>query len=278
MKYYLVFIISFIFNLQANSLPTNKIEFCQRFQDNSQIKSMAFDLDNFISFKNNGGLFNGGVCWWHSRFQRNALYLTILDSNLPKPSEAEAKTIIKEIRNSNKTIVIPGYKSFQEFTNENQALIQKELNSWQLYDGVVLGGWIDGLKGETKIDSELLRNKMNELNEYVAVKNKIGYVKLQIKGITSHAWLIIDSKPATGGQVIGYIDSNWPLQTNEYQYKWGDQSFNLKSYGDFVPYLEFTREEEKLNSIAQSFCNNQTHFTFNESDYWQDLYDFDNNL
>jgi hypothetical protein len=278
MKNLLIIFLQLILNVHAHSLPTNKNEFCQRFQNNTQIKSMAFDHENFISFKNNGGLFNGGVCWWHSRFQRNALYLTILESNLPKPTESEAKIIIKEIRNSNKTIVIPGYKNFQEFTHENQSLIQKELNAWQLFDGVVLGGWIDGLKGETKIDSELLRNKMNELNDYVAVKNKIGYVKLQIKGITSHAWLIIDSKPETNGLVIGYIDSNWPLQTNEYQYKWGDQSFNLKSYGDFVPYLEFTREEEKLNSVAQSFCNNQTPYLLDESDYWQDMHDFENNL
>ena len=47
------------------------------------------ETTNLMSFKNQGGLFNGGVCWWHSRFQRNIFYLSIFRPDLNKPLKSE---------------------------------------------------------------------------------------------------------------------------------------------------------------------------------------------
>lgn len=276
MKFFLFML--FTFNLYA--LPSSKSEFCSRFESENSINVLSQSDENYMAFKNNGGLFNGGVCWWHSRFQRNAWYLLNLNQNAPKMSASEIPNLIKEIRLGKQILTLNGYQSFKEFTLENQAIIQQELEDWQVYDGLVLGGWIDGLKGNTTIDPKLLQEKILELYDYVNVKKKIGYQKLQIKGITSHAWLVIGlSKIDDSGIKIFYIDSNSPTATKEYIYKFGDKSFNLSGYGNFVPYLEFTREELRLDKIARSYCNKPfSEIDFSENDYQDDLNDFENNL
>ena len=258
------FIFTFLFcvfslaETSATNLPQNKVEFCSRFDQSGEFSDdlleLSTDPSNLISFKNDGGLFNGGVCWWHSRFQRNALYLTIFRPDLEIPSVNEIKKIIKDIRSGLKIVTIAGYKNFKEFTEANRSLIQNELNSWQLYDGIILGKWIDGLSGSTTTRADILKEYMDILFDYVSVKKKIAYQKLQIKGITSHAWLVIGTTKTSNGMEIGYIDSNSPNMSKNYSYLIGDISFYTKSYGQFVPYLEFKREENRLSSIAKNFC------------------------
>lgn len=243
----------------AAGIPQSKQEYCARFGTSSSDREIIQDLSseaiNLMAFKNDGGLFNGGVCWWHSRFQRNMLYLSIFRPDLPKPpTSSELQKIIRQVRQGTSVVTIPGYANLAEFSAQNQKYIQKELNDWQLYDGVILGSWIDGLKGDTKVSASTLQAMMNEVYNYVAVEKKIAYQKLQIKGITSHAWLIVGMKQMPSGIDLGFIDSNNPRMSEVYSYKLGDQSFNVKGYGDFVPYLEFKREELRLSSVGKDFC------------------------
>jgi len=81
-------------------------------------------------------------------------------------------------------------------------------------------------------------------------------MKLQIKGITSHAWLVVSMKPGPNGYDVEFIDSNQPQRTQIYTFKNGDRSFYIKDYGNFVPYLEYTREEERLMAVGKKFCEN----------------------
>lgn len=259
---YLILALSTLFSIQAYSttLPQNKDEFCARFNTTNEssqttIQDLSLDPTNLMAFKNNGGLFNGGVCWWHSRFQRNIFYLSIFRPDLERPKNlAVIRNIIRQIRQGNSVVTIAGYRNLEEFSLDNQKLIQSELNDWQLYDGVILGSWINGLKGDTKVRPDVLEKMMNELNTYVSEKKKVGYQKLQIKGIMSHAWLVVGIKKMPSGFEIGYLDSNSPNQSLNYSYKNGDSSFFIKKYGDFVPYLEFKREEERLVDAAKVFC------------------------
>jgi hypothetical protein len=261
----------------ATSLPQSKVEFCGRFNQSGEltddILELSVDPTNLMSFKNNGGLFNGGVCWWHSRFQRNALYLTIFRPDHKIPPIFELKRIIRDIRDGLKIVTIDGFHNFNEFTEVYRDLIQHELNSWQLFDGIILGKWIDGLSGTTTTRPEILKEYMDSLFDYVSAKKKIAYQKLQIKGITSHAWLVIGTSKNSVGMEIGYIDSNSPNMSQNYTYLYGDTSFYTKSYGQFVPYLEFKREENRLLSIAKNFCFPQKKFASNNfsKDYDLDL-------
>lgn len=254
MKKYIIICFLLSTKLIAASLPQNKPEFCSRYDDLTIMSDMGSAPQNLMSFKNQGGLLNGGVCWWHSRFQRNILYLSQFRPDLPKINPKELKPLIKEIRAGKSIVIIPGFSNFEEFSETYKKEILKELEAWQIYDGVVLGKWVDGLKGETKIEASLLKQKMDELYNYVQVDKKIAYQKLQIKGITSHSWLIVKIKKLDSGYDLALIDSNNPKHTENYSYKIGDESFFDKSYGNFVPYLEFTREETRLSTIAKAYC------------------------
>jgi hypothetical protein len=269
----------FLNHVSATTLPQNKKEFCERFNESGEftdnILELSTDPSNMIAFKNNGGLFNGGVCWWHSRFQRNAFYLTIFRPDLEIPTPLQTKKIIRDIRNGESVVTIPGYHNFSEFTERNKNLIQSELNNWQLFDGIILGKWIDGLRGSTRVEASVLHHLMEDLFDYVSLKKKIAYQKLQIKGITSHAWLVVGVLKTEKGMEIGYIDSNSPKMSKNYTYLNGDTSFYTKSYGDFVPYLEFKREEARLAAIAKSFCFPSSSFSTQnyKADYELDLAD-----
>lgn len=254
LKTLMMLTVLFTSNSFAATLPSTKEEFCGRFKDTSILSAYSTETSNLMAFKNQGGLFNGGVCWWHSRFQRNILYLSIFRPDLNRPLASEIKSLIKEIRAGEKIITIPGFSNFAEFSEIYKKEILRELENWQLYDGVILGSWIDGLKGDTKVKPEVLQKMLETVFTYVEIDKKIAYQKLQIKGITSHAWLIVGLKKAINGYEIGLIDSNNPRMSENYSYKVGDQSFFQKSYGNFVPYLEFTREEDRLRSVAKAFC------------------------
>jgi hypothetical protein len=255
MKNFILLAIAFSFNTYASTLPTSKVEFCGRFEGTSVLSDLAIEPVNLMTFKNQGGLFNGGVCWWHSRFQRNIFYLSIFKPELKRPTSKEVKALIKEIRAGESVVTIPGFSTFSEFTELYKKEILSELESWQIYDGVILGSWIDGIKGDTKVRPEVLKGMMDKVYNYVEVEKRIAYQKLQIKGITAHAWLIVGMKNGPNGYEIGLIDSNNPKQTENYTYKVGDESFFEKSYGNFVPYLEFTREEARLASVAAKYCD-----------------------
>lgn len=272
--YFFMLIIFFPSVINGTLLPTNKNEFCSRFANLSILAEFSADNLNMMSFKNQGGLFDGGVCWWHSRFQRNIFYLAIFNPSLNRPNLIEAKRLIKEIRLGKNIITIPGFSNFNEFSDYYKKEILNELEDWQLYDGIVLGRWIDGLKGDTKVKPEVLHKMMDESFNYTVNEKRIGYHKLQIKGITSHAWLITGMKKFEQGYEIGFIDSNNPLLCQNYSYKYGDESFYDKSYGDFVPYLEFKREEIRLGQIASAFCG-KLKISNRTKDHWDEDYKLD---
>lgn len=270
MKKFLSILFIFIFYSPPShslTLPTNKVEFCERFNDHELLINYSQEPQNLMAFKNQGGLLDGGVCWWHSRFQRNILYLSLFKPELPRPTLSEAKNIIKEIRLGRNIVKIPGFFNFFEFSKNYKKEIISELEKWQIYEGVVLGSWIDGLKGDIQIDPSRLKKMMDSLYTYVEVEKKIAYQKLQIRGITSHSWLVVGLKKTIHGYDIGFIDSNSPSMTEIYSYHFGDNSFFDKYYGSFVPYLEFTREEKRLQEIAKSFCDDNTFLNASQTNW-----------
>ncbi len=247
--------ISFVPVVQAEEVPQSKSEFC------SQYKSMKGNRTQVIlgqdemrmAFQNNGGLINGGVCWWHSRFQRNAAYLTIFRPDLPIPSSNEAKEIIKDIRFATDVITIPGFANFNEFSRYFRAEIQSRLDGWQRTDGFLKQQWIVGLAGASETTQEKMKKGMDNLYKQVS-QGDVVYQKLQIKGIVAHAWLVIGMTKVANGYDLEVIDSNSPVRTQAYRYREGDTSFYHYYYGNFVPYTGHNRELNKLKKKVKKFC------------------------
>ena len=137
-KFLLSFFVALSFNAVAGLTPSqSKDQFCADRSESSFNKTLLQNELNMMGFANEGGIANGGVCWWHSRFQRNATYLTIYKPSEKKPSKEQAKNIITKIKLAKEVVIIPGFRNFSEFTSTYQSEIQSELNKWQKLDGVV---------------------------------------------------------------------------------------------------------------------------------------------
>ncbi len=244
------------FSAMAGTTASQSMEqFCADRSDARFAKDLTTSSSNLMAFQNHGGIGNGGVCWWHSRFQRNSLYVTIYKPAEPRPTAEEAAVLVEKIRDAKEIVVIPGYRNFSEFSYNHQKQIQRELEKWQKGDGIARFNWVIGLKGASEVAPEELKKMMDELYEYVEVEGNIGYEKLQIKGIVAHAWLVVNMKKQTNGYDLEVIDSNFPGQTSIYKYREGMTSFNHYAYGTFTPYLERKGEMDKVMLTVLKKCD-----------------------
>lgn len=249
-----VILLSLSPNSGASSSSKSRRAFCSDRESSNYIKSLAQTRKANMSFLNRGGIGNAGVCWWHSRFVRNALYLTYYRNDLQRPSERQAKKLIKKIRKGKSVVMIPGFKDFREFSREYKDLIQKQLEKWQLFDGLIAQQWVVGLSGKSEVKEEKLQSMMDDLYSYVVGGKNIAYQKLQIKGIDAHAWLVVDMKKRAYGYDLYIIDSNFYKAPIRYTYNYGDTHFTHPDYGNFVPYLEKEKELRRLKKTVTKFC------------------------
>lgn len=230
-------------------------QFCADRASLKSVKELTTTSENLMGFTNQGGIGNGGVCWWHSRMQRNALYLTVYKPAERMPTVKEAKKIIERIRDGKEIVVIPGFRNFNEFSITFRSTVQRELEKWQKGDGVLRFNWVIGLKGQSDIDASKMKEMMDELYDYVEGEGNIAYQKLQIKGIVAHAWLVVRMKKVEKGYDLQVIDSNFQNETIIYEYRTGMTHFNHYAYGEFVPYLERKGEMDKVTNVILKKCN-----------------------
>lgn len=239
----------------AVGVSMSKSEFCSDREDRHYARELLQDNENMLAFTNHGGLINGGVCWWHSRFTRNAAYLAIYRPELPRPSADEARRIIKEIRKGDNLVVIPGYANLKEFSSYSAfaSLIQDELERWQRGDGLIRQQWIVGLAGRSSTSAEKMKSIMDELYNYVEVQGNVAYQKLQLPGVVAHAWLVVGMEKTRDGYDLTVVDSNYrnPYTVSYYE---GMTHLNYSGFGNFVPYLERERELSSVKRVIQKNC------------------------
>ncbi len=196
-------------NKNGVQAATSKQEFCKQAKSPNYFKSLLYSNSNQLAFTNGGGLMNGGVCWWHSMLTRTAQYLTVYRPELPKATSDQAQKIVQYLSSATGVVEIPGYKNFREFSADHYAVIQRALEGWQIADGAIGFGWIRGLSGSHKVDANQLSKMMDETYALVKKDNRIAYQKLQIEGITAHAWLVVDMTKTADGYVLDVVDSNY---------------------------------------------------------------------
>lgn len=227
-------------------------KFCEeRLSDAHQLQSFITKRNNQLYFTNQGGVFGGGVCWWHSRFTRSAAYLAVFDPSLPKPSDEDAKKIIGRLRDRKGVTLIPGFKNLNEFSIAYGNQIQSKLNDWQRSDGLLKASWVKGLSGSSEISAEEMSQRMDELFERVQ-RGEIVYQMLQMPGVVAHAWLVTGMEKTYDGYRLQVIDSN--SGTEIYTFRNGMTTFNYMNWYKFVPYTGQLGEEQKLSSKLIEFC------------------------
>ncbi len=264
-RWLLRFLVGVLLLPQPSIAATDEKEaFCSQASNLEFFKDRLEDTNFRLGFQNpaEGFLnFPTGLCWWHSRFQRSVSHLVIFRELKPGESEMttkELKRAIHRIRKMNNVVEIRTnrYQNFAEWSWANKDLIHKKLKSWQGWE--LLHGVI-GLEGNSTEDPIKLKFMMDELYKEVESTNSLVYQMLQLKGPAAHAWLVIrmSKYKNRSGEPLGYkiyiVDSNFPLQTMEFDYRYGQTHFNYPGWGKFVPYTQRERELRKiLGSVLRS--------------------------
>ncbi|HLE00312.1 MAG TPA: hypothetical protein VJB59_08635 [Bdellovibrionota bacterium] len=234
-----------------------KQEFCSRTLDD--FKDFAKDPGSRIYFKNSGGILSRGVCWWHSRLQRAAIYLTVYRPDLPRPSQKEAKKLIRKLTRMDSVVEIPGYRDFAAFSKEFGSVLQRELDRWQRQDSLFRLGWLHGIRGSSELDEQELKENMDRFYQEVVKKKQIAFAMLQLPGIISHAVLVLDVVPNERGfYELVTIDSNLPDDNKDVLYFFGDrQLFNHEFQVGYVPYLDFEKDLKKIFASIREYCGHE---------------------
>jgi len=236
----------------TSSLAAQASPLCDR--NRSSLFLEFLDPVNRIAFKNHGGLMNGGVCWWHSRLQRSAIYLAGFAPEKPAPSGADARALIRHLIRFDSVVEIPGYANFHDFSRDFEQVIQKELEAWQLRDGFLHQQWVRGLYGRPSMPAAVLKRRMERIySRFLSSKPGL-WIMAQLPGITSHALLLIGMEKTEQGYRMKAIDSNRPGTTRDLVYAEGDQSIALGK-DHFTPFAGFQTDQEEIDETLESYCS-----------------------
>ncbi len=243
----------FFFFLILASLESSAQTLCQRIEGG--ISNYLEDSTSRINFKNHGGLLNGGVCWWHSRLQRSSAYLVEFEPKMSIPTSEEAIKILKKIKAMKSVVVIPGFEDFNSFTNFFSKEVQQFLEAWQREDGFLNQQWLRGISGRSELSSDDMIARMDILYAQFQNSPTPVWIMAQIKGVSSHAFLILDMKTVANGYALRLIDSNHPLDTRLLNYERGQKFLkHVKENYSFVPYFGFKKDSLNLQMVIRKYC------------------------
>ncbi|MFO8184235.1 MAG: hypothetical protein R6U39_08685 [Candidatus Aegiribacteria sp.] len=208
---------------------------------------------NLLSFTNSGGLLGKGVCWWHSRFTRAALYLAFFLPDRPRPGRARARDIISSLMKADRIVAIPGYECLREFSAEYERDIRRTLERRQLLEGLVFLAWINGLAGASDTGPCRMKTLMDRIYAECSARGLV-YVKFQTPGIDAHSLIITGCRPDRyGGYAVRYLDSN-RLREEVLRYRTGFGSLELASGMTGVPYVQRSGELRRFLKLTDRFA------------------------
>lgn len=233
--------------------PLSRQEFCREKNDFSYFQMLILSRENRLSFRNAGGILNGGVCWWHSLLTRRQIYLTVFRPDLPKPSKDQVREIYRHYLEMDRVVEIPGYANFYDFSLDWHEFLQRKLEKWQMHDALHFK-WIDGLSGETSTTPQDLERKMGVLFYDITLNKRIVWQMLQMPGVTSHAWLVVNMKKRPDGYDLTIVDSNFS-GTFTVHYQAGDDAVRIFDYPEFVPYTGNSHDFDSIRRAQEAYCS-----------------------
>jgi hypothetical protein len=236
--------------------PSSEKPYCQAHKEPGYFLERYSDAKNRMAFPNGPyGLINGGLCWWMSRFERNAVMLAVFKPELPKPNREQADKLISMLRSTKKVVEIPGFANFHDFTAAFKDDIIKALDWWQINDGIFSFAWVRGLYGYHEVEPAVLQNTMDRTFALVEGAHRPTFQLLQMAGITAHSWIVLAMEKQPDGYNILVADSNFndALMWHEYRHDMRQLTFYKA-----VPYLQktFNDEADEAFSVGSRYCGN----------------------
>jgi hypothetical protein len=113
--------------------------------------------------------------------------------------------------------------------------------------------WVKGLKGAVALTPDSMKANMDYIYADVMKSHRMTWAKIQVKGINTHAWIIVSMKPvAGGGYDLVVIDSlrRTPIEVN---YRYGDSQVST-TMGMGVPTLGEYKDFYKISGAVRRYC------------------------
>lgn len=233
----------------------SRAQFCKSIREPGYFQKLLNNSENRLAFTNGAhGLAGGGVCWWHNRIQRAALYLAVFRPDKPKPSRQHALQIIELLKYMDRVVEIPGYANLSEFSADYTREMIASLENWQVTDGIFGGGWINGLSRTPQTPATnwkivlSLKKRTDRGRIPLIVVNKPG-------SILSHSALVADVDLVSEGFAsVALLDSNY--------YELGVSTVGQwQNYIHLFPITTIAYESdfEKFAAAHACYCQNRCH-------------------
>lgn len=226
-------------------------------------KRLREEQGNRLAFRNLPGPAERGLCWWHSRLTRSALYLAVFRPDQEqKPDADQVEEILNHLMDRDQVVEIPGYSNLWDFSKDHLPEIESALSGWSLWDTLNLN-IRNAFIGNIWEKPQRLSQLMDKLYHEVKVNGRVVFQTLQLPGISAHSWLVVDMDPTPKGYQFKVVDSNY-LDVQVWEYERGQTQFNysftefLPVEGRFVPYInrDWYDEETQIISVLKSRCQN----------------------
>jgi hypothetical protein len=253
-------------SLSANSHASfSRDSFCKLTY--SDFQTRAEQQDFRLTFDNPPSWMNTGSCWWDSRFQRAAIYLTVPRPDLPPPSDAEAAQLIQKLISGNQIVELPGYGSFMGFSYQYSDWMIRAIEAWKAFDLLTLVGYFShDIPLEQAVPEQTLAQRMASLDEQVNRKHLIPLILIRPQGdpnetgihqfTASHALLVTHLRAARDGYTGSLIDSNFPDRDIPLTYADGADVVQTPegTFSSFVFREDFDDDFVRFNQAHQQYC------------------------
>lgn len=177
---------------------------------------------NLTANFNTSGPLGTGLCWWHSKMQRSAIYLAVFDQpQMPKPTRAEALHILAKLRDLSEVVSIPGFSSWFDFTSAYREEFYQILAHWEVRDTVQLE-FLKGLR-IPRTSPETLQKISQEVNDY----KRLTFLLLKKPLLEGHSWLAQSFELEGANFKMGFIDSNRPSNVHSFESKGNKYTFQV---------------------------------------------------
>ena len=182
---------------------------------------------NLTSNHNTDGNLGTGLCWWHSKLQRSALYLTVFDQpDQPKPTRAEALHILAKLRDLKEVVSVPGFKNWFDFSLAYSHEFYQILNHWEMRDIAQLQ-FLKGIRALKETDQVMLQKISDEMNDY----KRLTFVLLKRPLFDAHSWILQSFQLEGSDFKAEFIDSNYPAHVNQYESK--ENVYKIQKHNGF---------------------------------------------
>lgn len=211
----------------SNLIERNDKDLCE--SANQDFLFLFRSADNFMraAVPNFKGPLGTGVCWWLTDFQFNFLFLTYANPRISKPNFEVKKTIVEQIITGTKVSELSGYKSLEEFMQDEdvQRIIKSKISNKYLVDSFIKLRWANR-KPSGATDN--MQKEYEKIDSFLKTNNLPAPLYLDLEGLPSHA-------------LIALKTTEFPSQKTQ-----ADVMFHVLDSNPVPAYLSYRRTTQKF--------------------------------